>query len=67
MNYEAYDEIKDTIIYYGTSKSALINELLEYVKYQNHINEVDISEDDIRDLNEVSLKKLGIVLYTNMC
>ncbi|MBM7111347.1 hypothetical protein [Brevibacillus laterosporus] len=47
MNYEAYCETKDVVIYYGAWKSALIQELADYIVYQNHINENDISEEEI--------------------
>lgn len=65
MNYEAYDEIKDVEIYSGTSESALIQELSDYIEYQNHIDENQISDEEIKTLDQKSLKKIGIKLFMN--
>ncbi|MCY9738170.1 hypothetical protein M5X17_31245 [Paenibacillus alvei] len=65
LNYEAYDEINDMGIYYGSSESSLIRELIEYIEYQNHIDEDAITEEEIKKLDQDALKKVGIKLYIN--
>lgn len=65
LNYEAYDEINDMDIYYGSSESSLVQELIEYIEYQNHIDENAITEEEIKKLDQDALKKVGIKLYIN--
>jgi hypothetical protein len=65
MNYEAYDEIKDVEIYNGTSRDSLIEELTDYINFQNHIDEELITETEIENLDNKALKRLGIVLHIN--
>ncbi|WP_137743291.1 hypothetical protein [Robertmurraya siralis] len=63
LNYEAYDLIKGETICSTGNKSSLIIELKYYIEYQNHIDEYLISMEDIEELNEQALRKVGIKLY----
>ena len=60
-NYEAW--CGEEQIYNGLSKQDMINELYDYIMYQNHIDETQITEDEIYNLDEKALDGLGIKLY----
>ncbi|WCF11666.1 hypothetical protein NDS46_30430 (plasmid) [Paenibacillus thiaminolyticus] len=65
MNYEAHDEVNDVEIYNGANQSDLIMELSDYIQYQNHINESDITDEEIKNLDREALKRIGIMLFIN--
>jgi hypothetical protein len=64
-NYEAWDKENDFCIYNGGHKSALIDEISEYIEYQNHIDEGLISEDEIKNLDTQALRKVGSEIFIN--
>lgn len=65
FNYEVIDKINDIAIYNGTSKKSLVDELFDYIEYQNHIDEEAITDEQIRNLDQEALEKIGIKLYIN--
>lgn len=62
MNYNAYDEVNNINIYSGTSRSELVHELVAYILLSNNVDSDVISIEEIKSLNEESLKKIGIKL-----
>ncbi|MDR4315042.1 Uncharacterised protein [Niallia circulans] len=64
-NYEAWDIENNFSIYNGGHINSLINELMDYIEYQNHIDEELISEEEIRNLDSKALKKVGIKIFVN--
>ncbi len=50
-NYEAYDTIQNYTVYSGSSNSSLIDELIEYIKFQKHIDENLICEEVKENMN----------------
>lgn len=63
--YEAVDTCNNVCIYNGGHKSSLIEELLEYIEYQNDIDQNSISIQDVQSLNKSALKRLSIEIFTN--
>ena len=60
-NYEAL--CGEEQIYNGTSKDQMILELTEYIECQNHIDETQITEAEIKSLNKKALKNIGIEIF----
>lgn len=64
-NYEAW--YNDVQIYNGSSKREMIYELLDFIEHDNRIDETLISEEEIKELDEEALEKVGIKLYITNC
>lgn len=62
MNYEAWYEEEQ--IYNGTSKSEMINEILEFVESRTFYIFDNITENEIRNLDKKALSEAGIKLFT---
>jgi len=65
QSYEAWDMVKNICIYNGEYRSILKDEILDYITYQNHIDENKINLVDVKTLNEQALKTVGIKIYIN--
>lgn len=61
INYEAW--YGDEQIYNGTSESEMINEILDFVEGRKFYTFDNITEDEIRSLDEKALNSVGIKLY----
>lgn len=61
VNYEAWYE--DEQLYNGLNKTEMINEILEFVESRTFHTFDNITENEIRNLDEKSLNNVGIKLY----